>query len=705
MLPTDAKHHALVAVPAICFGVPAAAVTGGPAVNGEAASGTLEQALTHAGRLLERDPVMACEQVSEILKAVPDHPLAMQLLAAARLAQGDAPGAVETLARLTRLQPNWAVAQLELGVALGRSGRGDEAIAALRRAVALKPDMPQAWRALGDQWLAAGEFDAADAAYANHVSHSTRDPRLLQAALALVEERIPQAEALLREHLKQMPTDVAAIRMFAEVAMRVGRNEEALNLLARCLELAPSFQAARQNYALALHRSNQPEQALTEIERLLAVTPDHPAYRNLKAVVLCRTGDYAPAIDIYDELLQQYPDNPKIWMSYGHALKTAGHAARAIDAYRRSLALATSFGEVWWSLANLKTFRFSDDDLAVMRAQLARADLADEDRLHLQFAVGKALEDGGDYADSFRHYADGNALRRTQLHYSADDTHARVQHIREHYTADFFARRAGMGSTARDPIFIVGLPRSGSTLIEQILSSHSQVEGTMELPEVTSITRVLRAQADGDSAMPYHDVLASLDGAALRELGERYLAHTRIQRKTDAPLFIDKMPNNFMHVGLIHLMLPNATIIDARRHPMACCFSGFKQHFARGQSFSYSLDDMARYYRDYVALMAHFDSVLPGRIHRVVYERMVDDTEAEVRRLLEHCGLPYEASCLRFFENARPVRTASSEQVRQPIYREGVDHWLHFAPWLVPLQLGLGEVLDSYPDVPPLESM
>ena len=675
------------------------------AVTDTAATGTLEHALAHAQRLLDRDPVLAGEQATEILRVVEGHPLALQLLAAARLAQGDAPGAVETLTRLTRLQPNWAVAQLDLGVALGRSGRGDEAIAALRKAVALKPDMPQAWRALGDQWLAAGEFDAADAAYANHVSHSTQDPRLLQAALALVEERIPQAEALLREHLKHAPTDVAAIRMFAEVAMRVGRNEEALNLLARCLELAPSFHAARQNYALALHRSNQPEQALAEIDRLLAVAPDHPAYRNLKAVVLCRTGDYAPAIDIYDELLQQYPDNPKIWMSHGHALKTAGHAARAINAYRRSLELEPSFGEVWWSLANLKTYRFSADDLALMRAQLARTDLADEDRLHLQFAVGKALEDGGDYADSFQHYADGNALRRTQLHYSADDTHARVQHIRERYTADFFASRAGMGSSARDPIFIVGLPRSGSTLIEQILSSHSQVEGTMELPEITSITRVLRAQGDGDSAMPYHDVLATLDGDALRELGERYLAHTRIQRKSDAPLFIDKMPNNFMHAGLIHLMLPNATIIDARRHPMACCFSGFKQHFARGQSFSYSLDDMARYYRDYVALMAHFDSVLPGRIHRVVYERMVDDTEAEVRRLLDHCGLPFEASCLRFFENARPVRTASSEQVRQPIYREGVDHWQHFAPWLVPLQMGLGDVLESYPDVPPLESM
>ena len=675
-----------------------------PVVTETTATGTLELALAHAARLLESDAVLAGEQAAEILRVVDGHPVALRLLAAAKATQGDLPGALDILQSLVQAQPNWAAAQLDLGLALGRSGRGQEAIDALRRALALKPDLPQAWRALGDHLMAAGEQEAADAAYASHVLHSTSDPRLLAAATALVENRIPLAETLLREHLKQAPTDVAAIRMFAEVAARMDRIEDALQLLARCLELAPSFHAARQNYALLLHRSNQPEQALVEIERLLAEEPEHPGYRNLKAVVLCRIGDYEPAIDLYADLLAQYPRNPKVWMSYGHALKTAGHGQRAIDAYRRSLALEPSFGEVWWSLANLKTFRFGADDLAAMRAQLARADLSEDDRLHLEFAVGKALEDAGEYESSFRHYAQGNAIRRSQLHYSADDTSERVRHIRQRYTGEFFTARAGAGSPARDPIFIVGLPRAGSTLIEQILSSHSQVEGTMELPEVTSITRMLRGQGDADSTMPYHAVLAGLDADALRALGERYLAHTRIQRKTAAPLFIDKMPNNFMHIGLIHLMLPNATIIDARRHPLACCFSGFKQHFARGQSFSYSLDDMGRYYRDYVALMAHFDAVLPGRVHRVFYERMVEDTEGEVRRLLDHCGLPFEESCLRFFENARPVRTASSEQVRQPIYREGVDHWQHYAPWLATLEQALGAVLGRYPDVPQLET-
>ncbi|MEO8746560.1 MAG: sulfotransferase [Rhodanobacter sp.] len=665
--------------------------------------GTFEQALAHAARLLDRDPALAVEQLDEILAVVPGHPGALRLLASACLRQDDLAGALAVLEPLASAQPQWAVLQFDLGVALGRSGRGQEAIGALRHALALQPDLPQAWRVLGDHLMAAGEQDAADSAYAKHVRYSTHDPRLMVAAVALAENRIPEAETLLREHLKQAPTDVAAIRMFAEVAVRLGRNEEALHLLERCLELAPGFHAARQNYALVLHRSHQPELALVQIECLLAAEPGHAGYRNLKAVVLCRIGDYEPAIRIYADLLEQYPGQPKVWMSYGHALKTAGHTERAIDAYRRSLVLAPSFGEVWWSLANLKTLRFSADDLATMQRQLAGADLADDDRLHLEFAIGKAQEDAREYPASFQHYARGNAIRRAQLQYSADDTSARVRYVRERYTRGFFSARAGAGCQARDPIFVVGLPRAGSTLIEQILSSHSQIEGTMELPEVTSITRSLRQQGDADSVMPYHDALAALDADALCALGEQYLARTRIQRKTCAPLFIDKMPNNFMHLGLIHLMLPNAKIIAARRHPMACCFSAFKQHFARGQSFSYSLEDIGRYYVDYVAQMAHFDAVLPGRVHRVFYERMVEDTEAEVQRLLAYCDLPFEEACLRFYQNERPVRTASSEQVRQPIYRQGVDHWRHYASWLGPLESVLGPVLEQYPLVPDLE--
>jgi tetratricopeptide (TPR) repeat protein len=523
------------------------------------------------------------------------------------------------------------------------------------------------------------------------------DPGLLAAGDALARNDIPRAESLLRSHLKRKPADVAAIRMMAELAARIGRHEDACVLLERCLELAPGFDAARQNYAMVLHRANRPDDALAQIERLLAGEPRNPAYRNLKAVVLCRTGDYAEAVSLFEGILAEHPDQARIWLSHGHALKTMGETARAIAAYRRCAELEPAFGDAWWSLANLKTFRFDDADLAAMRAQLARADLGGEDRLHLSFALGKALEDRGEHAPAFERYAQGNALRLRRVPYSADANTARLRRAAEIYTEALFRERAGQGCSAPDPIFIVGMPRAGSTLVEQILASHPLVEGTMELPEITSIARVLRREADGAAASPalYHEATARLDAEGLRAAGERYMERTRVPRKTDAPFFFDKMPNNFAHVGLIRLALPNAKIIDVRRDPMACGFSLFKQHFARGQDFSYDLADIGRYYRDYVEYMAHFDRVQPGRILRVAYEDLVEDTEAQVRRLLDHCGLPFDPACLRFFENDRPVRTASSEQVRQPIFREGLDHWKHFEPWLAPLREALGPLAGS----------
>jgi cytochrome c-type biogenesis protein CcmH/NrfG len=585
-------------------------------------------------------------------------------------------------------------------VAVGDMGSLDAALASLRRLVARDPKRPQAWRMLGDHLDAAGDRSGAAGAYLNHVRYAVHDAALMNAAAALHANRIPEAEVRLREHLKQAPTDVVAIRMLAEVAVRLDRGEDAEHLLERCLDLAPGFHEARHNYAIVLHRTNKPTQAIAELESLLRDDPENPAYLNLKAAVLCRVGDYEPAIGIYEELLREHAQQAQIWLSLGHALKTAGHADRAIAAYRTCAELDPDFGEAYWSLANLKTFRFTDAQLDSMHRALARADLKEEHRLHFEFAVGKALEDRADYAQSFQHYASGNALRLSKVAYNADDTTIRLRRAQEMYTAEFLHQRAGSGCTAPDPIFIVGLPRAGSTLIEQILSSHSAVEGTMELPEIISITRALRRAADDGRPGVYHDALARMSRDELRELGEQYLARTRIHRKLGRPFFIDKMPNNFAHIGLIHLALPNAKIIDARRHPLACCFSSFKQHFARGQNFCYSLDDLGRYYRDYVELMEHFDRVLPGKIHRVVYERMVDDTEAEVRRLLAYCGLDFENDCLRFHENARPVRTPSAQQVRKPIYRDGVEHWRHYESWLQPLKDALGEVLDHYPETP-----
>ena len=662
--------------------------------------GTLATALAHAERLLASSPALAAEQAEEILKAVPQHPSALLILAAARRRLGDAAGALALLEPIAASHGNHAIVHYELGLAFGALRRGEEAVASLRRAVELKPDLGDAWRALADHLAAIGDTQGADEAYAKHLRFSIRDPRLLEAGAALVDNRIAVAEGLLRAHLKQYPTDIAAIRMFAEVAARLGRHADAEALLTRCLELAPSFTAARQNLASILHRQGKATQALVHAEQVLAQEPSNPGYRNMKAAILGQIGEYAKAIDIYREVLAEYPHQPKAWMSFGHALKSAGETDESIAAYRRSTELEPKFGEAWWSLANLKTFRFGSQDLETMRGQLERKDLTDADRFHFHFAIGKALEDAGEWEASFRHYAQGNSIRKSLIRYDADENTASVSRSKALFTKDFFSERAGFGDPRPDPIFIVGLPRSGSTLLEQILSSHSQVEGTMELPDVIGIARELGGRRSKSQESKYPEVLATMGAAELAALGARYLEQTRVQRKTPAPHFIDKMPNNFAHLGLIHLMLPNAKIVDARRHPLACCFSSFKQHFARGQHFTFDLADLGRYYRDYVELMAHFDRVLPGRVHRVIYERMVDDTEGEVRRLLDYCGLPFEEGCLRFYENERAVRTASSEQVRQPIYREGVDHWRHFEPWLGPLKDALGPVLDAWPRAP-----
>jgi tetratricopeptide (TPR) repeat protein len=662
--------------------------------------GTLDVALNHATRLLGTQPELAAEQATEILNVVPGHPHARLLLGVARRLLGDLSGALDILESLACEQTRSAASQIEYGVTLGQLDRLPEAIAALRRGVQLAPDRPDAWRQLADHLDAMGQGQDADQARARFLKAANRDPRLMAAANALVANELPTAESLLRDHLSELPTDVAGLRMLAEVGARLRRYADAQTLLERCLELSPSFHAARHNYAMVLYRQAKSELALAEVNRLLEVEPRNPSYRNLKAAVLANLGDYTQSLESYESVLQEYPDQPKIWMSYGHALKTDRRQTEAISAYRRAIELKADMGEAYWSLANLKTFRFSDDDVAAMHAGLLREPLEDDDRLHFEYALGKAYEDAADYAVSFQHYARGAEIRRRMVAYDADETSAHLDRVRTVFTKELLTRRRGVGCAAPDPIFVVGLPRAGSTLIEQILSSHSLVEGTMELPDITSMARELTGRPGRGDGPLYPACLESMTDEELSDLGQRYLSQTRIQRRTAAPFFIDKMPNNFLHIGLIHLILPNAKIVDARRHPLGCCFSAFKQHFARGQNFSYSLDDVGRYYHDYVALLAHFDTALPGRVHRVFYEQMIDDTEGEVRRLLDYCGLPFEEGCLRFYENERAVRTASSEQVRQPIYRDGVDHYRHYEPWLGPLRAALGPVLDAYPSVP-----
>ncbi|WEK41724.1 MAG: sulfotransferase [Candidatus Sphingomonas colombiensis] len=516
-------------------------------------------------------------------------------------------------------------------------------------------------------------------------------PPLLDAALALHDGQLHIAEPLLKQYLKRDPFDARAIRMLAELAGRIGRNRDAENLLRRALELAPAFTAARANLALVLYRQNRAPEALAELDELLATEPDHVGHANLKAAALGRLGGFEEAIALYEGVLAAAPQQPKVWMSYGHMLKTVGRQADGVAAYRRAIALQPTLGEAWWSLANLKTVRFDDADIAAMEAGRGTQGLAEDDALHLDFALGKALEDRGQADRAFAHYAAGNAARRGQLGYDASVIAGRVDASIELLTPAFFAERAGWGCPAPDPIFILGMPRAGSTLIEQILSSHSAVEGTTELPDLPAMVRRVADYPHG---------LASLTRKEAAELGEEYLRRAAVQRRTGRPFFIDKLPNNWLHVPLIRLILPNARIIDARRDPRACCFSNFKQHFARGQSFSYALDDMGRYYRDYVRLMAHLDAVQPGQVHRVIHEHLVEAPEAGIRGLLDQLDLPFETACLSFHETERAVRTASSEQVRQPMFRGGDTAWQPFAAHLASLYAALGDVIARYPEAP-----
>ncbi|WP_430444633.1 sulfotransferase [Sphingorhabdus contaminans] len=533
------------------------------------------------------------------------------------------------------------------------------------------------------------------------IDAALRNPQLIEAALALSEDRLHDAEPLLRGRLRDVPTDVAAIRMMAELAARIGRLKDSEALLRRALELAPSFGAARANLATILYKQNRFPEALEQLDAVLAEEGDNPAQQNLKAAALGRIGGYAEAIGLYKDLIARFPDHAKLWMSYGHMLKTVGEQDSSIAAYRRALEVEPTLGEVWWSLANLKTVRFSDADLAAMQAALSSDGLSDEDRFHLHFAMGKASEDRAAHEDAFAHYAAGNALRSAELHYDPQTTTAQVDHVIRTMTPEFLGLREGAGNDAADPIFIIGMPRAGSTLIEQILSSHSQIEGTMELPDIPAMAmreaRAVETDKTKEEGAAWLSAVAEMEPERLAALGAEYVERTRIQRKTAKPFFIDKLPNNWAYLGFIRLILPRAKIIDARRHPLDCCFSNFRQHFAKGQAFSYDLAHMGRYYSDYVRAMAHFDAVLPGYVHRVIHEQLLENPEGEIRRLLAFLGVPFEEDCLNFHANTRAVRTASSEQVRRPINRDGVDQWKPYEHHLDPLKAALGSTWIRYP--------
>jgi len=536
---------------------------------------------------------------------------------------------------------------------------------------------------------------------ASHVATLKKIPaEIVTATGFFMDGDLDMAEPMVRAYLLRHGDHVEGMRLLARIGIARKVFDDAEILLAALLQLAPDYKAARREYAEVLIELHKHQEARRQLEQLIAEAPEERFYKLLYASTAVGLGEQQRAVELYRDLLQGTPEDADVHLSIAHALKTLGQRDAAIAEYREAARCRPSFGDAYWSLANLKTYRFEDAELTRMQDLTADPALTTVDRYHLYFALGKALEDRGEFAESFRYYALGNAAKRIESKYRPeiieDNTRRQIQVC----SRSFFAERRGWGASDPDPIFIIGLPRSGSTLIEQVLASHSQVEGTQELANVQQIVANLRGRDPDPKDPRYPAILAHLRAEDYRQLGEKYLADTRVYRGGSgaAPTahFIDKMPNNFRHLGLIHLMLPNAKIIDARREPMACCFSNLKQLFAQGQEFTYSIEDIARYYRTYLELMRHWDSVLPGKVLRVMHEDVVDDLEGNVRRLLEFCGLEFEPQCIEFHKTVRSVRTASSEQVRRPISREGLEHWKHYEPWLDPLKHALGSALTDY---------
>jgi tetratricopeptide (TPR) repeat protein len=633
---------------------------------------------------------------SEALLAITaNHRDALLYAAIAQRYLGRIPEAMKTLATLELHHSRFSRLYEERGLCFVVMKQAPQAIDAFLRAVNINHALPTSWRMLDGLYRMTGQAENAAMA-ASHVAMMQKIPIEVVTATSLFEDGdLDAAESLIRAHLLRHGNQVEAMRLLARIGIARQVFDDAELLLSAVLELAPDYRIARQEYAAVLIEEHKYSEARRQLEQLLDKDPKNRVLKTLYATGCVGIGEHDTAIGLYQELLSGSPADADLHLSIAHAQKTLGQRQQAIDSYHRAAACRPDFGDAYWSLANLKTYRFGNAELTHMRAAEAAPATALVDRYHLCFALGKGLEDKGEYAESFRYYERGNALKRSESKYRAQIIENNTRQQIEVCRAEFFARHAGCGAPDPDPIFIVGLPRSGSTLLEQILASHSRVEGTQELANVQQIVRNLRGR-DPDLNNPrYPRILAEMNAGEFRPLGEQYLATTRVYR-TDKPFFIDKMPNNFRHLGLIHLMLPNARIIDARREPMACCFSNLKQLFANGQEFTYSIEDIARYYRTYLQLMRHWDEVLPGRILRIQHEDVVEDLEGNVRRILKFCGLEFEPQCIEFHKTERSVRTASSEQVRQPIFRESLDQWTNFEPWLNPLKAALGDALNHY---------
>lgn len=521
-------------------------------------------------------------------------------------------------------------------------------------------------------------------------------PKALVAVTDLIEQgKLFKAEALCKQFLQQSPTHAEAMRLLADIALRLGAMEEAEFLLESAIEFNPDNIQLKIDHIKVLRRRQKFEASMSAAEALVNSNADNPQFQSVYAISKMQIGEYAEAITLFDKVLEILPKDSTTYTSKGHALKTWGKNAEAIDCYQAAIQSNHSYCEAYYSLANLKTYRFDDAEIKAMLELEKNESLTPGNGTYLYFALGKAFEDRHEWDLAFNYYQKGNRVKKLQSSYSAEKMTEELLSQRNFFNKKNIELLGPDGYPDAAPIFIVGLPRAGSTLLEQILSSHSMVDGTLELPNMLTIAQKLRRLGRKNTELSYPDLLATLSGEELYALGKQYIDETKIHRQ-GAPFFIDKMPNNFRHIGLIKMILPNAKIIDARRHPVACCFSGFKQLFAEGQEFSYSMDDIAQYYNDYVELMDHWDGVVPDAVLRVRYEDMTDDVETQVRRILDYCKLTFEQGCLEFYKTDRAVRTASSEQVRQPIYQTGVDHWQNFEEYLQPLLAKLAPSIKRY---------
>ncbi|MFL6605233.1 MAG: sulfotransferase [Steroidobacteraceae bacterium] len=657
-------------------------------------SGTVELEVRRIRELVqERRFAEALAATAALLITVPENRDVLYLRALAQRMLGDIPAALATLAALERLHPRFSRLYQERGQCHVALKQAPQAIDAFLRAVNINAALPVSWNMLEGLFRMTRQVDNAAGAAAHVATLKNLPPEVVTATALFSDGELAEAESIVREFLLRQGHHVEAMRLLARIGIEQDVLDDAQLLLEAVLDLAPDYHAARFDYAQVLIKRHLYPSAHAAAEKLLAVDPSNRNYRTLHALTCVGLGLHERAIELYRELLTGATQPADLHLSIAHSLKTLGRREEAIAEYRAAAAARAGYGDVYWSLANLKTYRFGDEELQQMTAAESAASLVD--RYHLCFALGKALEDRQQYEKSFEYYARGNALKRAESHYRPEVLELNTRLQIQVCTPELFARNKNTGAPAADPIFIVGLPRSGSTLIEQILASHSAVEGTHELADIPRIVVDLKGR-DSDPDNPrYPAALAGMSAEEFRGLGEKYLNDTRIYR-SGKPRFIDKMPNNFRHIGLIHLMLPNAKIIDARREPMACCFGNLKQLFAHGQEFTYSIEDIARYYRTYLDLMRHWDWVLPGRVLRIHHEDVVDDLAGAVRRLLDYCELDFEPACVEFHKTERSVRTASSEQVRRPIYREGLDQWRHYEPWLQPLREALGDALTRY---------